>query len=272
MTQRIYTPEEAQKKFEALPREVKDAIYSSETLTSTRMIGEKHQLHLDQMGILQAEISAVLMGFTDTTDFPEVLAEELKVDEKTAGSIAEDVSEQVISKIRGSMKQADTKVATSKIPSTPPAITNAPVPPSTPETKSVVMPSAAKATVPMADIKPTMPAAGSAPIPPKVTPVSTPGPVSKPVSAQPSTPAAKPATPPVVATVAPTTPVAPKVDELLLKPSVSAAPKPAAPSAPVVIPAKPDAPAASAATTPAPAAPPPPPIAHVVDPYREPID
>src|SRR6185312_8137195 len=118
----IYTPEEAQKKFESLTKEIKDVMYASETLSTTRNIGEQHQLHIDQIGLLQAEISAVLMGFTDTSDFPKVIEEELKVDSKTAEGIAKGVNEQIFDKIRGSMMQADTKTEIPKIESVPPAI------------------------------------------------------------------------------------------------------------------------------------------------------
>ena len=239
-TQRTFTSEEAQKKFEALPEAVKDMLYSAELTAIIQKVGEKNKLHYDQMGRLEIETHNVLLGFTDTEDYAPILMKTLEVDQGTARTITEDMNELLFSKIREDMKQATTAASMPEKISNPPAMSA----PAMPE-KSVVMPSAAKA-----------------PVPAVTTPVPT---------ATPSTPAVPaPSVPEIIKPVG--MPMMQHVDAMLSQPTVSIAPKPVAPAstpAPATMPPV-------AATTPAPDVkksdvPAPPPI-YKTDPYHEPID
>jgi hypothetical protein len=232
-TQDIYSAEEAQRKLDTLPDEVKKLLYSPEMLTAIRKVGEKNQLHIDQIGVLQTETTAVMLGFTEMKDFPKKISKNIDVDETKSIAIAKDVDEILFSKIRGQMKTNDA------VP-TQPAV----------EGKSVVMPSASK----MADVKPA-----SAPTTPP-TPVAP--------SAPPVTPAApKPTTPTNLPSIEMN-----KAEVMLTQPTVSIAPKNPASSSEVLASSKtvpPAAPVASQDPTKTSATPPPPPV-YKTDPYREP--
>ncbi len=238
-TQDTYSAEEARKKMESLPEEVKNFLYSPDMLTAVRKVGEKNQLHIDQIGILQAETTSVMLGFTETHDFPYMLSQALNVDVSKATAIAKDLDDTLFSQIRSSMKKADehaTAVPTTVI-AAPPAVATPPMP-----EKSVVMPSATKALTPAV-------APLSLPVTPPVAPApksaSTPAPV-----VTPPPPIEKPASMPAMQ----------HVDAMLSAPTVSIAPKPAAPTIPTPTPdvKKSDAPA--------------PPPTYKTDPYHEPID
>lgn len=124
-----HSVEEAKERFEKLPEEVKKLLYSWEMTSAITKVGEKNQLHVDQMDILNTETGQVMLGFTQTRDYPQILMESLKVDRIKADAIAQDINDLLFVKIRDSMKVVD---------STPASI---------PE-KTVQMPSAAARVVP----------------------------------------------------------------------------------------------------------------------------
>jgi hypothetical protein len=135
------SPEEMEKRIDSLPDEVQDMLYSPEMYAAIKQISVKHQLHIDQMDLLEAETSQVMLGITETSQFPEILKQSLKVDNTQAGAIAKDIDEMLFSKIRDAMKKAYEQSTTA------------------PE-KSVIMPSA-------------MAASAAAPATPAASPLST---------------------------------------------------------------------------------------------------
>jgi len=260
-----------QEQYAKLPKQLQDAIQSSHVKEQIAAIAQTHKLHIDQLDPFENEVMLLMMGFTDPIEFIGEIKNTLSVDAETAQAVAIDVNHQILLPIREKMENGQPFEAP-KAPSVPPAIANTPVAPaaSAPMAgeKSVVMPSAAKATMPIADIKPLSSPASTMLM---STPATTPGQIPKPISAPPlttSTPGKPSAIAPIVTTVAPTTPTAPKVDVMLTQPTVSAVSKSAAaPTAPATTPA----PQPVVPPNP-PSTPPPPPTEHAVDPYREPID
>ena len=105
MDKDTYTPEEIQKKFDALPTDIKALVYSADMLNVTQTIGTKHQLHIDQIGTLEAETADVMSGFTKPEEFAANLAVSLNIDQQKAATLAQDVSDQLFVKIRESLKQ-----------------------------------------------------------------------------------------------------------------------------------------------------------------------
>ena len=148
-TKRNFTAEEAQKKFDALPAEIKNLLYSSDMTSAIQKVGEKNKLHYDQMGVLEIETNNVMLGFTDTADYPDMLVRSLGVDKAAADAIAKDINETLFAKIRDSMKKMDTLPADKE--------------------PSVVMPSAAA--------KASLPATSTAPVPSTPPPAAAPKPV-----------------------------------------------------------------------------------------------
>jgi len=251
-TQRNFTAEEVKKKMQQMPAEIRSLLYSPEMVAAIQKVGEKNKLHYDQMGALEVETSNVMLGFTDTADYPEMLMQSLLVDKTQAETIAKDINDALFAKIRESMKASAQKTATP-----------------TESGKSVVMPSSvAKVGAEAAVAKPAVSVA--------VNPVTTPAPVS----ISPAAPVVPPATPKPISTGSITIPSAPakpampaalpKVDAMLSKPTVSIAPQqPAAatPTAPNAAPANNPAPAPQAK-----AEPPKPGPLYKTDPYREPVE
>ena len=101
----IHSGAEAEERFKTLPKEIQSLLYSDEMLVVVKKIGDKNQLHIDQVGILETEIGQVMLGFIDNKDFPFELMENLHIERVQADAIAQDVSDMLFSKIRESMKQ-----------------------------------------------------------------------------------------------------------------------------------------------------------------------
>jgi len=138
MQKNLYTPEEAKARYESLPPEIKSLLYSPEMHTVIQNTAQKHQLHIDQVGILEDETSAAMLGFTEAKDFPEILQDSLAVDRTKADAISQDINELLFLKIRESMKQAPGHQSSAPSPTTSAAApTSIPIPipviPSTPK-------------------------------------------------------------------------------------------------------------------------------------------
>lgn len=288
MARKIYTSEDIVKRMEALPEVAADFLYSSEMSGIIKGIADKHALHIDQMGLLEAEAGQLILGLTEPQDFAPYITESLKINGEQAAAIAKDVSEQIMSKIRTSMGQpSDTGVPVAALPISKPAPVT-PIPAMDTPTSSVVMPSSFK---------------------PEVSPISAPAaaPIVAPTPSMAPAPASvaakSPTTPAPISVITPITPVpapfaasTPKpaaivpnlgaADAILSEKKVTppaVAPGPAALTASATAPATATTPAAAPATAPAgstpasvasaePKADPAQPQPYKADPYREPVE
>ena len=124
MVDDIHSADEVEKRFQSLPEEAKKLLYSEEMHAIVMRVGQKHQLHIDQLALLEAETGQVMLGFVDTKDYPNELMESLKVDQAKAGAIAQDMNVMLFLKIRDAMKGVGGQTA-----STPTALPTQPAKP-----------------------------------------------------------------------------------------------------------------------------------------------
>ncbi len=241
MDENIHSADEVEKRFERLPNEVKKLLYSEEMHAIIVRVGQKHQLHIDQMALLEAETGQVMLGFVETKDYPRQLTDALKVDMAKAEAIAQDMNVMLFLRIRDAMKGAD--APTTPSPAQP---TQTPVATSTP-----AAPKPPPAITSLAHKLPMTPAAATMP--------SVPAPVAP--SMKPSTPPPPAASAPITPAIKPQVPLAPHPHDLTLQEKT------------ITTPATPPkaAPAAPASSTPGPAAPQKP-ANYPADPYREPVE
>ena len=133
---KYYSGEEAQKRFQNLPSEVKELLYSPEMSFTMQEVGRKNALHLDQIDSLNTETGQVMLGFASPEEFISNLVEMLRVDHTKAEAVAKDVNDMLFVKIRESMKKMyeqqkapEAKKPEAAIPQNRPAINHAPLPP-----------------------------------------------------------------------------------------------------------------------------------------------
>ena len=112
-----FTAEEIQAKFEQLPKNVQDAITSTEVHDSIIAIAKKNGLHIDQEGDLVDQVGLVMLGLSPSRDFVKNLSSVAGIRNDIASSIAEDINTQIFSEIRRSMREIEEKGSIEKIQS-----------------------------------------------------------------------------------------------------------------------------------------------------------
>jgi len=95
---------EGDKKFNSLPEEIQDIIYSPITEEAILDIGEKYELHLDKLDTLQLATEAVMTGDVPAAQFIPHLKKELSVDQQTAEKIGKEIDTEVFENIRDAIK------------------------------------------------------------------------------------------------------------------------------------------------------------------------
>jgi hypothetical protein len=228
------TTEDIQKKIDALPPEIKELIYSPQMQSILQQVGAKNQLHVDQIGALESEVVAAMIGVSPLAELSENISDTLGIDKLKSDAVVKDIDSLLLSKIRGQMKANDQ------------------TPKPTTEEKSVVMPSSMKPAAPnpiLAPLTPLKPAPPIIPTVPTMSPTGTSMIIPKATPA----PLPKPAMP------------MDKVNTILTQPTVSMAP---------ATPSKPDAstPPPAAPTGTQKPEPPKPGADYKADPYHEPVD
>ncbi len=87
-----------------LPADLREIILSTDTADYIQNIGKKYNLRIDQMGGLDDEVGAVLVGETRSEEFIDKIKDRLQIDQATASAIAQEVNEQIFVKIREALR------------------------------------------------------------------------------------------------------------------------------------------------------------------------
>lgn len=98
-----YSKEELRKRYKNLPDELKEAIDSVETDEIIWAIGQKHLLHVDQIGLLSKGLGYVILGLIHPRDFRNFLKEKLAISDDEANLIIYDLNKEILDKIRDSI-------------------------------------------------------------------------------------------------------------------------------------------------------------------------
>lgn len=93
-----------EEKFNSLPEEIQDIIYSPVTERTITEIGEKYQLHLDKVDVLIEATEDIMTGDVRANDFISHIVKTLEIPQETAEKIGQEIDQQVFEKIRDSIK------------------------------------------------------------------------------------------------------------------------------------------------------------------------
>jgi hypothetical protein len=96
-----------------IPPEFQNLALSAELYDQSEKIGNKFNLHIDQIGELDAEIRDILMGSAKSEDFVKDLRERLEIDESKAKEITEEVNKEVFQAIKGLLQSQASPVNSS---------------------------------------------------------------------------------------------------------------------------------------------------------------
>jgi len=128
--------DQIEQRLDELPENIRNAVLSAETGKHIREIGQRHNLHIDQLGKLEDETMLVMLGFFDPDAFNIQLEEQLLISVQDAAAVAKDVSDEIFMPIRDSLKRfmADRHAAPAQAQpqASAPTVPTAPAPVSTP--------------------------------------------------------------------------------------------------------------------------------------------
>lgn len=118
------TPEQLKEKYQKLPDDVREALYSESVANSILTIGESNNIDQYKITELADEVGLVMYGITNPKNFISNLSSRLGTDITIARKIAEEVNSQIFSKVRESLKKihgiaSDVPVAPSVVPPIP---------------------------------------------------------------------------------------------------------------------------------------------------------
>lgn len=89
----------------ALPADVRELVYSADMSSILQDIQKKHGLHIDQIELMEAETSAVMIGLSEPEQFVENLANSLDIDQQKSAAIVADINAMIFVKVRDSLKK-----------------------------------------------------------------------------------------------------------------------------------------------------------------------
>lgn len=118
----MLTQNDIKQKFQELPQDLQDAIFSEDIAASIMAIGKKHHLPIDKVGKLSSDTNYIILGINHPRNYISNLQQHLEVNQDEARSIAKEVNEQIFAPIRESLKKmhAVDEQITKELPQTPP--------------------------------------------------------------------------------------------------------------------------------------------------------
>lgn len=140
-----YTQQQLREKYENLPEDLKNAIFSVESSDAIQKISKNYGLMIDQMGELASETGLVMLGFTHPKDYIKNLSGRLGVDIETAKKIAQEINVEIFSKIKETLKKLH-GISEAETPSEIAPVSKPPVSPPAPQPLTEIKPSAPKMT------------------------------------------------------------------------------------------------------------------------------
>lgn len=91
--------------FETLPEEIKKLVLSPEIGEQIKALGDRHSLHIDQIGELASETRMVLIGMSPSKDFIPRIIDRLEISEEIANALVTEINELIFSRIREALQK-----------------------------------------------------------------------------------------------------------------------------------------------------------------------
>lgn len=99
-----YTNEDAWKKFDSLPENVKDAILAPKNVDAIYSIAKENNI-LDKAGDVLRYVHLILAGIVPITLLRETLQEELQIDENRARKVATEIRDKIFVQVKDELRK-----------------------------------------------------------------------------------------------------------------------------------------------------------------------
>ncbi|MFH1979085.1 MAG: hypothetical protein ABII97_01725 [Patescibacteria group bacterium] len=103
------TPQQLDSLYKKLPEDVQEAYFSANTSEVLQTIGKRNGLNIERTGQLADEVGLFMLGIIGPKDFVRKIADKLGAEKESAQKIAQEINEQIFSKIRESLKMIHSK-------------------------------------------------------------------------------------------------------------------------------------------------------------------
>ncbi|MEK7120925.1 MAG: hypothetical protein AAB840_02435, partial [Patescibacteria group bacterium] len=109
-----FTEEQLKQKYDNLPPDLREALDSTEVFAKFQAISDRYRLLLDKAGMLEQEVSLVLLGLVPAPEFVSRIRQKLEVSLEEAQKIAGDVNETIFKGFRDSLMRVHASVGEEK--------------------------------------------------------------------------------------------------------------------------------------------------------------
>src|SRR3990167_2108635 len=133
-------PEKILEKYDALPDDLKTALFSSAVTNNILGTGRKYGLHVDKIGELADETGLVMLGITPPGEFIRNLTRRLELDPEKAKAVAEEINQKIFQPVRESLKKVHGLGEAPKAPTQPDATKQKPLPTRSDITEKIIQP------------------------------------------------------------------------------------------------------------------------------------
>lgn len=117
-----FTEGQLKAKYDSLPLDLKEALDSTEIFDKFQNISDKYRLLIDKAGMLEEEVSYVLLGLLPASKFSDRIREKLGISSEEAQKITGDVNETIFKGFRDSLMKIHSENAVEKREETTPDI------------------------------------------------------------------------------------------------------------------------------------------------------
>ena len=121
-----YTKEQLWKLYKKLPQELREAVFSGETVDNIYDACEKNSI--ENVSQLTHYVQDVLLGILSTAEFEETIKKELKLTKQAAKKVAQQINRFVFYPVRTLLEELYRVEITPTLPKKPGLITKAPAP------------------------------------------------------------------------------------------------------------------------------------------------
>lgn len=101
----MHTNKQLLEKYDNLPKDVQEAIFSIDTAEILQKIAKENELNIEKLGILADETGLLMLGITRPNEFISNLAKRLEIEKGAANKIGKEVNGQIFFRIRESLKK-----------------------------------------------------------------------------------------------------------------------------------------------------------------------
>jgi hypothetical protein len=103
-----YTEQELRAAFDALPEVTREILTATKTGETLRRIGQHHNLHIDQVALLNDVTTLVLCGLLPRDSFVKTLASEISISTEESERVVHDVNTEIFEPMRATLQQQTT--------------------------------------------------------------------------------------------------------------------------------------------------------------------